>query len=736
MIAFWIKFGSGWTLWAGILLFLLGAGAALWGYKETLGTEGGRTGTALLLVRLAALLLFALILLHPVLALEEKTGEKPLLAVLLDDSRSMAVRDSLDGLSRAAAARRILFSGGEESLAHRLSRDWDLSFRLFSGPPVSVSRRRAASTRDTARGGRSLIREALLQTARGDRSGRLGAILVFTDGRETGPGTGPLPARVPVHLVGLGGSGETSTYRDLALRAVEVGERALLANRMEGLLEVSSRGLGATATTLLLERDGTKVLEKKVVVPPGESTLKFAFIPKVAGNHAYQVSLAPVPGESQTQNNRKAFVLSVDPRKLRVLYFESQPRWKYKFLRRALLRDRNLSVTFQLRTNPARILQQGSAPTPLRGGFPADMKELGAFDCVVLGDLGPADLAEQQWRLLVTYVNRVGGGILFLGGPLAWSPGGVGATPLAEILPCSGGAGQLKGRLLVQVTREGRGHPILSGLEKVLQGGRAALFPLSNIFRLTGMKPGAQVLATARGPGGRTFPLIAVQRVGGGRTMVFASDTDWKWVMERRREGGEVLFDHLWSQAVRWLAGKEAAFRAGSKALALAVDRPVVTAGEKVRIRLTGAGILAVRATLEGPGGGRPLSMEKRGREWTASLAPSLPGSYRVAVRVERKGKGGKEAKVLKTPFLVEPDERETAETSLDRSFLERIAQATGGRVFDAATAGKIPGVLRKELLKKRRVKEYHPRSTPLVFLAILLLLGVEWWVRRRRYGI
>ncbi len=736
MTAFWIKFGSGWTLWAGILLFLLGAAGAFWGYRETLRPDGGRTGKALLLVRLAALLLFALILLHPVLALEEKTGGKPVLAILLDDSRSMAVRDSLAGLSRAAAARRILFSGGEDSLAGRLSRDWDLSFRLFSGPPISVSRKRAASTGEIARGGRSLIREAIFQTARDDPAGRLGAILVFTDGRETGSGSGPLPARVPVHLVGLGGSGESSSFRDLALRSVQVGERALLANRMEGLLEVSSKGMGTVSTTLVLERDGKKVLEKKVSVPPGESTLKFAFIPKVAGNHAYQVSLAPVPGEVQADNNRRAFVLSVDPRKLRILYYEPMPRWKYKFLRRALLRDRNLSVTFQLRTNPARILQQGSAPTPLRSGFPADMKELGVFDCVILGDLSRADLAEQQWRLLVTYVNRLGGGLLFLGGPVSLSPGGIGATPLAEILPCAGGAGQLKGRLLVQVTREGRGHPILSGLEKVLQGGRAALFPLSNIFRLTGLKPGAQVLAAARGPRGGSFPLLVVQRVGAGRTMVFASDSDWRWVMERRREGGGLLFDHLWSQAVRWLAGKEAVFRSGGSSLALVVDRPVVTAGEKVRIRITGSDILSAEATLEGPGGARALPLEKRGGELLASLAPPLPGSYRVSARVERKGKKGRVKKELAARFLVEPDERETADTSLDRSFLERIAQATGGKVFDAASAGRIPGVLRKKLLEKRKVREYHPRSTPFVFLAVILLLGVEWWVRRRRYGI
>ncbi len=736
MIAFWLKFGGGWSAWAGILLFLAGAAAALWGYKEAVRGGGNRTGRALLAVRLLALLLFCLVLLHPVLALRSKSGEKPLLAVLLDDSRSMAVRDSLGGASRAEAARKILFAGGEHSLAARLLADWTLSFHLFSGPPVSVTRERAASTKGIARGGASLIREAVNALAGRDRGGRLGGILLFSDGRETGSGTGPLPGRIPVYPVALGSSGGGSAFRDLALRAVQVGERALLANRMEGLIQVSSKGLPQVTTSLVLERDGNKVLEKKVVVPPGESTLKFAFVPKVAGNHAYVVSLAPVPGETQPDNNKRAFVLSVDPRKLRVLYYEPRPRWKYKFLRQALLRDRNLSVTFQLRTNPARILQQGSSPTPLRGGFPSDMKEMGVFDCLVLGDLGPGDLTAQQWRLLVTYVNRLGGGVIFLGGPVSWSPGGIGATPLAQILPCPGGAGQLRGRLLVRITREGRGHPILSGLEKVLRGGRAALFPLSNIFRLTGMKPGAQVLAAATGPKGGTFPLLAVQRIGAGRTLVFASDSDWKWVMERRREGGELLFNHLWSQAVRWVAGKEAASRARSGALTLAVDRPVVTVGGKLRVTLGGAGILSASAFLEAPSGTVPIALEKQGGALAATLTPSVPGSYIVKARVEVKGPKGKAVKELKTRFLAEPDERETTDTSLDKPFLERIARATGGKVFDAVTAKRIPESLEKRLLREKKVREYHPRSTPWLFLAVVLLLGVEWWVRRRRYGI
>ena len=732
MSALGFRLGEGPALAVGVVLLLLGLVAAAWGYRRALEEERGGWAFRLLLLRIGALLLTALILLDPTVTWTAGVQERRSLAILIDDSRSMSIRDAPGGCSRAEYARRILFGEeGRPGLAAALGREWHPTYHLFARRVLRTAAAGAADPERAARGEESFIHRALERTAAREREHPLGAMLLISDGRETGPPGPPPSLAVPVHTLGLGSTRETPGEGDIVLREVHLDRRALLANRVEALLEVECRGREGVETELTLSREGQEVVRRRVRLERGENRIELPFIPRVAGHHRYRAALAGAPGEKHLENNARSFILSVDPRKLRVLYYEARPRWKFKFLRQGLLRDKNLAVTFLLRTNPDRLTRQGTPPVPLPSGFPADMRSLAAFDCLVLGDLTTADLTEEQWRLLATYVSRTGGGLLLLGGSSTWSPGALAGAPLGPILPCAGGLGEVRGRLLVRVARIGRGHPVLAGLEEFFQGGREEFFALGNAFRLEGFRPGAQILATLEPPGGGgSLPLVAVQRSGAGRTLLFASSTDWKWVTRRRRQGGELLFNHLYGQALRWLAGRDEVLdRAGEEAV-LRLDRAVVKAGEGLRI------FLAL------PAGASPRGRVTAGEEeWSLEFTPERKGlgalfiPRRAGRHRVRVGIPGLE-KELEATFLVEKEEKEMLHTTLDRAWLEGLARATGGRWFDAPTAGSIPEALEKSLYTGEEKRELHARSTPFLFLLILALLGAEWWLRRKRYGI
>ena len=59
----------------------------------------------------------------------------------------------------------------------------------------------------------------------------------------------------------------------------------------------------------------------------------------------------------------------------------------------------------------------------------------------------------------------------------------------------------------------------------------AAVPPLGSTTALGSGRPGASVLAVTSGAGGAPRPLVAVQRYGYGRTMVFAGEASWRWRM-------------------------------------------------------------------------------------------------------------------------------------------------------------------------------------------------------------
>jgi len=76
----------------------------------------------------------------------------------------------------------------------------------------------------------------------------------------------------------------------------------------------------------------------------------------------------------------------------------------------------------------------------------------------------------------------------------------------------------------VMLTGEGEAHPIMrigsspDETRKIW----AALPPLAASATLGGPRPGATILALTTAPGGGVFPVVAVQRYGQGRSMVFA----------------------------------------------------------------------------------------------------------------------------------------------------------------------------------------------------------------------
>src|SRR4029453_13289685 len=75
--------------------------------------------------------------------------------------------------------------------------------------------------------------------------------------------------------------------------------------------------------------------------------------------------------------------------------------------------------------------------------------------------------------------------------------------------------------------------------------------PLSGISSLGAPRPGAQVLAVARVPDG-VRPLVAVQRYGQGRSMIFAGEASFRWRMQL--PSNDTTFELFWRQAARWLS--------------------------------------------------------------------------------------------------------------------------------------------------------------------------------------
>ncbi len=190
--------------------------------------------------------------------------------------------------------------------------------------------------------------------------------------------------------------------------------------------------------------------------------------------------------------------------------------------------------------------------------FPNTPEGLADYEVIILSDIGANTLllhpdtwvhgrpTPNRLRLLKEWVTG-GGGLAMCGGYYSFS-GIYGAaryrrTPVEEILPVNilpyDDRKETPEGVSPQVVEPG--HPILAGLPLD--------WPLLLGFNELTLKPGAQLLAKVGDD-----PLLAVQTVGQGRTLAWASDIGPHWCPEpfAAWEG----YARLWSQAVAWLAGR------------------------------------------------------------------------------------------------------------------------------------------------------------------------------------
>ena len=88
-----------------------------------------------------------------------------------------------------------------------------------------------------------------------------------------------------------------------------------------------------------------------------------------------------------TQNNAREALINVRDARERILYFEGEPRFEMKFLRRAVADDKNLLTVALQRTADNKFMRLDGDPDEVAGGFPKTRDELFRYRGLILGSV-------------------------------------------------------------------------------------------------------------------------------------------------------------------------------------------------------------------------------------------------------------------------------------------------------------------------------------------------------------
>ncbi len=727
-----VAFARGWPIWVLALLAGITLAAIAFSLLRRRELSLPQAATLGLLQFLFAVLLFTL-LWRPVLNVERIRDRENVVAVAIDDSRSMNEPDA-DGVpTRRDAAVGALQGGVLEAI------EAGSQLRLFG----FSDRAEAIDSIGELAGGAPQTRiggalDTVLQMA---GSVPLAAVVLVSDGAETGGSLDEDALRrlatfgIPVHTVGVGPEAPTN---DLELVRVVVPPEAIAGETLRA--EVSVHHQQQRATRLRVY-DGGRLLATEEIplrAAGGVTTQSVEFPAGDAGFRDLRFTLDPAPEERNLANNTRRTVMDVSGRRRSVLYVEGEPRWEYKFIRRAVNGDRSLRLASIVRATPNRYYRQGvESAAELPDGFPADARTLFGYDAVVIGSFEAAALDAGQHEALRDFVDRRGGGLLMLAGRDGLADGGWGRVPVAQVLPADiGGRAERgygsrssKARLTVHGAESAVGR--LAADAKANAVAWEGLPPLADLQPLGTLRPGARVLLESVA-GDAVTPLLATQRYGRGSAWLLGTATTWRWKMRLPHEDERhALF---WRQLLHALAAgapPRVRLDAGARVFDDETQVPLEAEVLDADYRPAAGAVVTVRAVSE------------TGRETTVPLQPSGRGDGRYAAvfeaqepglyRLELAAKSGGTDLGTAQAYVVRQDGvLERFGNWQQRAMLERIAAATGGRYWRLEDLGDLPDVIRYSKAGMIERQTLDLWNIPAVFLLLLALKGAEWLLRRR----
>jgi uncharacterized membrane protein len=730
-----------------VLLFLLAGVFVYFIYLRPRVRLSKRTTAALVVLRATLLVLMITLLLRPVVVVSSVIPRSSYVALVVDDSLSMKLRDVPGGATRLDSVKQSLLTtnAGQTSFLNRLEQKFKTNLYGFSG---GLTRLKDAN--DLYGEGRtSDLAGALEETIKRSSGMPLSAIVLATDGAANVPSDitatlRELRARdIAVFTIGVG---DTARPLDAELTRINMPRRVLAGSRVNIETFVGLSGYGETKVLLGIREDGRAIKTEEFNVRGNDTqALNLEITPATPGVHRYTVEITPLDGELTIENNKQDALVEVIEGPLRLLHVEGEPRWELGKIREALqLNEKNITLVSLQRTGENKFYRQGvEAQTELATGFPTTEEELFSYDGLVIGSVEAGFFTADQLRSIEAFVARRGGGLLALGGRLSFDGGKYKGTTLEDLLPISltGGpvddANSFVPVYKALLTGAGQSHPItrLNEDRAVNQKTWNELPPVSVSESLANVKPGATVLLEARkvdGSGAR-LPLLVQQRYGRGQTLALTASDTWRWRMKMDSKNN--AHETFWRQMLRYVVSNTPQqIEIGTAKDVYANDDTVNIVADVRDKKFNPVGDAQATARVTKPSGATidvPLKFTSLNSAniYTGEFKADELGQHRIELLGTSASLGQLNAKAN---VLVSDLNREYYSAAQNTDLLKRIAADTGGKYYAAGETKSLLDDLtyRQTPYSERVTKDLW--DMPVNFMLLVGLLSAEWFLRKR----
>jgi hypothetical protein len=739
-----------------LLLILLAVVFTLFIYRNTTPPVANWLRRSLATLRTFSLALALLLLFEPIFSLGWQRLQKPTVAILIDRSASMTLADS--AIARAEVVRQTISSPWREELEKRA----ELAFFSFSDGLRQLQLDTLKQMRFNGDG--TDIGKALAATKKLMAENHLSGAILLTDGAHN---LGENPIRVaeqfgaPIIAVGIGSAQGT---RDVLVSEVVTNEIAYAETQLPVEVTISSSGYAGQRArlrifeeTAAMQQDknakkGSHPLAEQEIILPADNTqmiARFNVVPRKVGLNRYVVQIDEFAGELTKENNRRSFYVRVLKSKLRLWILAGAPSADFSFLKRTLETDANFQLQSFVQRPDGNFYNNILAANLIAALAKTGPEEGWAgLDGMIMVDFPRRDSDRRLLEILSQQLAKNQKPLLFLHGP------GVEVASLWQfrsLLPLAVAPALVPEQMIyLQPDLTGLSHP-LTRFSQTPEDNRRLWEELPPIFcNVTNIQPlaGSQVLAsidlrrtdqTLEGARQSSqsrngMPLLLVQKSAARKTVAIFAYGLWRWHLLMQGIGKtSVAYETLIRNAVRWMVTREDA-----KLVRITSNKEIYRGGEAIELTAQiyhedyrpreGA---QVRVQLNGPQFSQDVLLQDVGDGlYRASLQVLSGGEYRFLGVAEHNGqKIGEDS----GRFSVEPFSLEFLNTRLNEPLLRQMAQVSGGYYGPPDSLTNFIARLPLSPVARRETFDLALWGRTPVLLVLLLVLGIEWFLRKRQ---
>ncbi len=535
----------------------------------------------------------------------------------------------------------------------------------------------------------------------------IGAVIVAGDGIYN-RGINPLYAAAnvpyPIYTMALG---DTMPRRDVILKNVYHNEITYLGNRFPLEVEVEALQSEGLNSRLTISRDGEELFAENISFTTDHhlETISLNLEADEAGMQQYEASLTPVEDEVSLENNSKYFFIDVIDGRQQLLILANSPHPDIGAIKESLVSSDQYEVEVSL--------------------FDAFDESLEAFDLVILHQLPSA---QHSIETFLQQAEAAGSAILYvLGGQTdlpAFNELGTGLTI------------QLRAEEATEASPGYNQAFVLFSLPENTRNVFESLPPLKVPFGNYDVSGGAHVLFNQKvGAVTTNDPLVMFHDAGERRNGVIAGEGIWLWRLHTfMREDSHDAFDEMMSRIVNFLSIREdrRLFRVRKDNL-IYENEPALFEAELYNRSYELINEPEVELTITNEEGMEfPYVMGRTANAYRIDAGTFEPGTYawEAEVRV------GTDVYTDEGLFNVVALDLEGLRTIADHQLLYQLAENTGASMYyPGEWEAMAEDIRQREDIRSQMYtqKEFvEIINMKALFFIILLLLAVEWFVRKR----